>query len=141
MHHMVHEFGRPDRLERTSFRHTIYRGRPSMDFYVANESSRITVWHSDVSDIAWPYWCHDALINALASKLRHLTAVQGSTLSRGGGNPVSGSVRLYRGPRVTGFVDLTANGMIAIDFDARTNNGHGIHNHGTKFKNALSDLQ
>ena len=140
MHHMVREFGKRDRLGRISFRHTIYQGRSSMGFYVANESNRITVRHPDVSDIVWPYWTHDVLINAFASKFRRLIAVQGTMRNRGSEVRYQ-SAQLYMEPRVTSFVDMVANGIIAIDFDARTNNGRGLRNHGTKFRIAPSDLR
>ena len=44
-------------------------------------------------------------------------------------------------PRVTGFVYMVANRMIAIGFDARTNNGRGLRNHRTKLRIAPGDRQ
>ena len=35
---------------------------------------------------------------------------------------------------------MVANGTVAMDFDARTLNGRGLRNHGTKFRIALNDL-
>jgi hypothetical protein len=32
------------------------------------------------------------------------------------------------------FVQAVERGIICIDFDARTNNGRGLRNHGTKFR-------
>ncbi len=76
MHHMVREFGWQDAKDRISFRHTI-RGRSDRGFYVANEADRITVRNDGVSDMTWPYWTHDDLINAFISKFRRLIVVKG----------------------------------------------------------------
>ena len=108
--------------------------------YVANESNRITVRHPEVSDIVWPYWTHDVPVSAFASKLRRLIAVQGITRNLGGEVRYQ-SARRCMEPRVTGFADMVANGMIAIDFDARTDNGCGLCNHGTEFRIARGDLR
>lgn len=138
MHHMVREFGWPDAKGRTSFRHTIHKGHSSLGFYVANESGRITVRHPGVSDIAWPYWTHDRLLNAFASKFRRLIVVKG----RKHRDQVRYDVaHLYWEPRVTLFVGAVERGIVAIDFDARTNNGRGLRNHGTKFRVEYDDLR
>ena len=138
MHHMVRQFGWPDDKGRTSFRHTLYQGRSRLNLHIANESNRITVRHPDVSDIVWPYWTHDKLINAFASKFRRLIVVNGSKRS--------GYVRyevahLYEEPTITMFVEAIAKGIVCIDFDARTNNGRGLRNHGTKFRVKYDDLK
>ena len=138
MHHMVREFGWADDKGRTSFRHTIHKGRSSLGFYVANEAGRITVRHPRVSDIAWPHWTHDRLINAFASKFRRLIVVKG----RKRGDEVRYDVaHLYWEPKVTLFVGAVERGIVAIDFDARTNNGRGLRNHGTKFRVEYDDLR
>ncbi len=137
MHHMVREFGWPDDRGRTSFRHTIY-GRSERGFYVSNESGRITVRNDTASDIVWPYWTHDALMNAFASKFRRLIAVKGVKRR----NRVKyETAHLYWEPQITMFIEAIANGIIAIDFDARTNNGRGLRNHGTKFRIQYDNLR
>ena len=142
MHHMVREFGWKNDKGQTCFRHTIHKGQSSLDFYIANESNRITVRHPHVSDIVWPYWTHDRLINAFAQKLRRLIAVRGSTRKSATGKKEVryDAARLYWEPQTTLFVGMIANGMIAIDFDSRTKNGRGLRNHGTKFRIPLKDL-
>ena len=80
------------------------------------------------------------LINAFALKIRRLIVVQGITRNRGGEARYQ-SARLCMKPRVTSFVDMMAIGIAAIDFDARTNNGRGLRNHGTKFRITPSDLR
>lgn len=138
MHPMVRRFGRPDRNGRISFRHTIHKGNSGKGFLVANESGRITVRHPHVADMAWPYWTHDRLINAFASKLRRLIVVKGR---RCGGDVRYDIAHLYREPRITMFVAAVERGIVAIDFDARTRNGRGLRNHGTKFRVRYDDLR
>ena len=38
------------------------------------------------------------------------------------------------------FLHMVKSGRIGIDFDARTKNGGGLRNHGTKFRIVLDDL-
>lgn len=138
MHPMVRRFGRLDKRGRISFRHTIHKGHSSKGFLVANESGRITVRHPHVADIVWPYWTHDRLINVFASKFRRLIVVKGH---RRGGQVRYETAHLYREPRITMFVAAVERGIIAIDFDARTQNGRGLRNHGTKFRVRYDDLR
>ena len=138
MHHMVRQFGWKDVQGRTSFRHTMRNGHSSLGLYLANETNRITVRHPDVADIVWPYWTHDKLINAFAAKFRRLIVVKGSKKN--------GFVRyeiahLYEEPQSTLFVKAIDAGIISIDFDARTNNGRGLRNHGTKFRIKYDNLR
>lgn len=138
MHQMVRKFGWPDQKGRISFRHTI-KGRSSMGFYVTNESNRITVRNdSHGNDMVWPYWTHDALMNAFASKFRRLIVVKGR---KSRGKVKYELAHLYREPQITLFVGAIASGSVAIDFDARTQNGHGLRNHGTKFRVQYNDLK
>lgn len=137
MHHMVREFGWRDKLGRLSFRHTIW-GRSSKGFYVANEGNRITVRHDKVSDMVWPYWTHDKLINAFAAKLRRLILVEGK---RRRGQVRYDTAWAYESPQPTLFAGAVERGIVAIDFDARTQNGRGLRNHGTKFRIRVKDLR
>lgn len=137
MHHMVRLFGTEDAKGRTSFRHTL-RGRSDKGFYVANEGNRITVRNNDRSDVTWPYWTHDSLINAFVAKLRRVIVVRGS---RKKPNVRFESAWCYQEPQTTRFLESIEKGVVAIDFDARTNNGRGLRNHGTKFRVAYDDLR
>lgn len=137
LHHIIREFGWKDEKGRLSFRHTIH-GQSEKGFYVANESGRITVRNPNRSDIVWPYWTHDRLINAFASKCRRLIVVKG----RKRGDQVRYDVaHLYWEPLTTMFVNAVEYGIVAIDFDARTTNGRGLRNHGTKFRIRYEDLR
>lgn len=137
MHQMVRKFGWPDEKGRTSFRHTIH-GRSERGFYVANESNRITVRNDSVSDMVWPYWTHDSLINAFAAKFRRLIVVKGRKHK---GRVKYDKANLYWEPQTTLFIEAIEKGIVAIDFDARTNNGRGLRNHGTKFRIKYDNLR
>ena len=51
------------------------------------------------------------------------------------------TARLHWEPNATGFIDAIKHGIIAIDFDARTNlKGRGLRDHGTKFRIKLDNL-
>ena len=140
LHMMVRTFGWKDKHGRTSFRHTIW-GRTNLGLHVANESNRITVRHRDVADIAWPYWTHDRLMNAFAAKLRRLIAVRGRRKTIKGIKHVRyDTAQLYWEPQISSFCEAVEHGIVAIDFDARTNNGRGLRNHGTKFRVKVEDL-
>lgn len=136
MHHIVREFGWTDSQGRLSFRHTIC-GRSDRGFYVANEADRITVRNDSTSDMTWPYWTHDDLINAFVSKFRRLIVVKGVKRN---GRVRYDTAHVHREPQSRLFVNAIASGIVAIDFDARTNNGRGLRNHGTKFRIAYDDL-
>lgn len=137
MHHLVREFGWPDKRGRTSFRHTIW-GRSDRGFHVVGESDRITVRHGDGGDMVWPWWTHDDLINAFASKFRRLIVVRGR--KRGDRVRYERADR-FEEPQTTLFVEAVARGIVAIDFDARTTRGRGLRNHGTKFRIRYDDLR
>ena len=136
MHHMVRAFGWPDGKGRTSFRDTV-RGRSELGFQVVNEAGRITVRNRHGADIRWPYWTHDRLINAFAAKFRRLIVVKGT---KHGERVRYETAHLYWEPQITRFVEAIERGIVAIDFDARTNNGRGLRNHGTKFRIAIENL-
>lgn len=137
MHHMVREFGRRDSKGRISFRHTI-RGRSERGFYVHSDVDRITVRNDVSSDMAWPYWMRDELVNAFVAKFRRLVVVRGD---RRKGRVKYNTAHVYREPQSNIFIEAVARGIVAIDFDARTDNGRGLRNHGTKFRIAYDDLK
>ncbi len=135
MHDLIKKFGWEGKHGQTNFRHTL-RGRSKRGFYVVNEGERIYV-KNDVGDIDWPYWTHDRLINAFAAKFRQLITVTGAKQQKA---VRYDSARLYKEPQITRFIDAIERGVVAIDFDARTTNGSGLRNHGTKFRVNSADL-
>ena len=140
MHEFVRGYGWPDSKGRTSCRHTIW-GNSSRGFKIVNDVNRIIVRNegpvADI-DITPPYWTHDNLINAFVYKLRRLAVVHGTKRK---GKVRYEYARLYSEPKTTDFISAIERGLIAIDFDARTNlSGMGLRDHGTKFRIKIEDL-
>ena len=138
MHEMVNAFGWKDSKGRTSFRHTIY-GRSNHGFRVIDDGKRIVVQNVNYGELIQPYWTHDTIINAFAYKLRRLILVRGKA-SRLNKSVNYESAKLYWEPSVTQLVNAIESGIVAIDFDVRTNNGSGLRDHGTKFRIAIDKL-
>ena len=136
MHDLIREFGWKDAQGRTSFRHTI-RGKSDKGFQIFNINDQITVRNSNNAITEWPYWTHDKLISAFVGKLRRLIVVKGQ---RKKDQVLYKTAHLYQDPRATTFTTAIENGTIAIDFDARTTDGKGLRNHGTKFRISFDDL-
>ena len=141
MHDMVREFGWADSKGYTSFRHTI-KGKTDMGFYVVNDSGHIIVCNDRASDIKPPYWTHDRLINAFVSKLRRLIVVKGEKRKKGNIREVRYiTAHLFQEPKTTRFIEDIVDGIVAIDFDARTTDGKALRNHGTKFRIKYENLR
>ena len=140
MHQFVRGYGWPDSKGRTSFRHTIWGCSPR-GFKIINDVNRIIVRNigPDVDiDITPPYWTHDNLMTAFAYKLRRLAVVHGTKRK---GKVKYEYARLYWEPILTNIINAIERGLIAIDFDARTNiTGMGLRDHGTKFRIKIEDL-
>lgn len=138
--YLVHEHGWPDESGRVSFRHTIF-GESPRGFYVVNDADRIVV-RNKIKDTVVPHWTHDTLMNCCGAKLRRLIVVEGERVKY----PVRGvkfnSATAYWEFNITGFCNALAQGKVAIDFDARTQQGPGtaIRNHGTKFRVLIEEL-
>jgi hypothetical protein len=141
MHQVVRGYGWPDAQGRTSFRHTIW-GRSPRGFQVVNDVNRIVVLNTAGNlhpDIIPPFWTHDSLINSFVYKLRRLAVVQGKKRN---GKVKYESARLHWELNPTKLIKAIESGIVAIDFDARTNStGQGLRDHGTKFRIKLDDLE
>ena len=133
---IVSQFGWPDKNGRTSFRHTI-RGKSDLGFYIANEPDRIVVRHESLAATDSPFWTHDRLISAFAAKLRRLLLVHGTKRK---GQVLYEAASFYSEPMVTSFAKAVEQGIVAVDFDARTTEGAGLRNHGTKFRIDVANL-
>ena len=126
MHDMVRRFGLQDTKGRISFRHTI-RGRSEKGFNVTNRDNRILICHDSFDEDGGicPFWTHDSILNAFASKFRRLIVVKGRKRK----NLVRyDTAHLYWEPRSTLFIDAVVSGIVAVDFDARTGEGRGLRN-------------
>lgn len=122
----------------TSFRHTIW-GKSARGFEICVEDARVLVRNGRYPGIA-PYWDMDDLNNSAVTKLRNLLLVFGKMKKSGARRTVKFKVaHMYSGFKFSEFLRGLKEGWIAIDFDARTNNG-GIRNHGTKFRIKTQDV-
>lgn len=140
MRQLVHEHGWPDDKQRVSFRHTI-GGRSDRGFYVVNDPDRVAVRHQHIDTVV-PYWRHDTLMNTIGAKLRRLILVEGTVIH----HPIK-SVRYESATafwefNIGGFGKACEQGIVYIDFDARTQQGRGtaLRNHGTKFRVHVDNL-
>lgn len=139
MHSMVRNCGWDDKDGRTSFRHTIW-GKSPRGFEVVDSGNRLIVRNERYPDVIPPYWTHDTLLNAFAYKLRRLVVVHGSRSKKNSTVNFEFS-QLHWEPSLTSFIDAIQRGIIAVDFDARTtDNGHGLRDHGTKFRVSIDNL-
>ncbi len=137
---LVHEHGWPDHLKRVSFRHTL-SGKSNRGFYVVNEADRIVIRHN-TKDTVVPYWTHNTLLNAAGAKLRRLILVEGEMQSHPHRRVIYKSATAYWDFKLTGFFEALVDGLVCIDFDARTEGGAGtaLRNHGTKFRINIANL-
>ena len=136
MHNLIREYGWPGKDGQTNFRHTL-KSESKRGFYVENMDGMVFVKNNVDKGIDWPYWTHDRLLNAFEAKMRRLITVRGTVRH---GRVRYRSADLYREPQITRFIDAIAQGIVAIDFDARTTAGKGLRNHGTKFRIRSDDL-
>lgn len=137
MHQMVRQFGWKNKAGHTCFRHTI-AGKSDRGFEIVDDGDRIIVRNSKVGGVGVPYWTHATLVNAMVYKLRRLIVVNGE---KGNGRVRFSSAVLYDSIQTDCIAAALENGIIRIDFDARTMNGRGLRNHGTKFRIRQDDLK
>jgi hypothetical protein len=136
---MVNTFGWNDSKGRISFRHTI-KGRSERGFIIDSAANKITVSNiNDPSIVA--HWEHNVILNAIGAKLRRLILVHG-TVDRVNRQVIYESANAYWDLNLLGFAEATKEGLIYIDFDARTKAGRGtaLRNHGTKFRIHINDI-
>lgn len=139
MNQMVDKFGWQDDKNRISFRHTI-RSKSNRGFEVVDEDNKIKIKNHTISEVE-PYWSYNTILGSFGAKLRRLILVNGNYDAKS---------RKVKYEKATAYWDLdlisicTAieNGIIQIDFDARTKQGRGttLRNHGTKFRIKVNDV-
>jgi hypothetical protein len=139
MDKMVNEFGWENDKGQISFRHTI-SGKSERGFVVYNADNRISV--SNVTDErVVPYWDHNIILNAIGAKLRRLILVNG-TVFKDSRQVIYEHATGYWDFNLYGVCEAIKDGIIYIDFDARTTGGRGtsLRNHGTKFRININDI-
>ena len=139
---LISEFGKDRGDGTTSFCHTVRGNKSNKGLIVSDIGDSIFVSHPDRTDIdthMWPRWTHDDILNAFASKLRRLITVSGEK----NGNQVRYiGAHAHENPKTSQLISMIVDGSIAIDFDARTQQGtSSLRNHGTKFRIRYQDLK
>ncbi len=133
MNSVVNEFGWPNDKGQISFRHTI-RGKSERGFYIVDEDNKIKVKNKYNNDIV-PYWEHNTILNALAAKLRRLILFEG-VYDKDNRKVDYQKATAYWNVDIIKFSQSIKEGLVLIDFDARTKGGKGtpLRDHGTKFR-------
>ncbi|MBL0310730.1 MAG: hypothetical protein IPP77_13960 [Bacteroidetes bacterium] len=136
---VVNAFGWYNEKGQISFRHTI-SGKSERGFVVNNIGNRITVTNEKNNNII-PYWENNVILNAIGGKLRRLILVHG-TVDKKNRQVIYESAVGYWDLNLTGICEAIKEGVIYIDFDARTKAGKGtsLRNHGTKFRIHINDI-
>lgn len=136
---IIQEFGWKNNNGFIAFRHTIRGGGEATPrgFFITNEREEIQVRNIKDKDRVLAFWPHDLLINRFASKFRRLVVVSGERSDR---QICYKHADFFAEPKITRLINAIENGLIAIDFDARTSSGAGLRDHGTKFRIKYRDL-
>lgn len=140
MNQMVDKFGWENDKGQISFRHTI-SGESERGFKVYNIENRIFIKNESDKSIT-PYWEHNIILGAIAAKLRRLILVQG-LVNRIEKKVIYESATAYWDLNLTGICNAIQEGIIYIDFDARTTDkrGSSLRNHGTKFRIKIENIE
>ena len=136
MRDIIANWGYIGRNGMPNFRHTVCG--QSDNYTVSDTEDTIRVSRIGNDSIV-PFWSHDSLVNAFASKLRNLIHVQG-TWNKRTRRVTYRSAEFLSQARTTQLIRLIAGGTICIDFDAYLKDSGGVRNHGTKFRIKASDL-
>ena len=136
MRDIIAAWGYTGKNGRPNFRRTICG--QSDNYIVSDTEDTIRVSRTGDDSIE-PFWSHDSLVNAFASKLRNLIHVQG-TWNRRTRRVAYHSAEFLSQARTTQLIRLITDGTICIDFDAYLRESGAVRNHGTKFRIKASDL-
>ena len=139
MDKVVDAYGWENKNGQLSFRHTLSK-ESKLGFKVNDIDDKITVSNIANEEIV-PYWEHNIILNSIAAKLRRLILVHG-TVSKDKRHVVYINAVAYWDLNMLGICKAIKDGLIYIDFDARTKGGRGtsLRNHGTKFRINVRDI-
>lgn len=140
---LIEEFGWPSDYDGAivaSFRATMYgswsNSSKTVTLNVTADHDKVCIMHGNVEKA---FWESDILIGAAAAKLRNMMHVK--AVSHDDGSISYTSAQLYESFGPLKFLRAIQEGIVAIDFDARTKPvGRGIRNHGTKFRIREKDI-
>jgi len=136
---VVDFFGWDDGKGRISFRHTI-SGSSERGFRIVNENNRISIVN-DANPTIIPYWEHNIILGQMAGKLRRLIVVNGKLNKKERMVRYNNAIA-YWDVDLIGFCRAIENGLVYVDFDARTSRERGtaLRNHGTKFRIKIANI-
>lgn len=139
MNEFVNTFGWENAKGQISFRHTI-SGESEKGFIVKCSDNKITVINKNNKEIV-AYWEKNVILNAIGAKLRRLILVHG-TVDKKSNQVTYESATAYWDLNLLGIFEALEEGLMYIDFDARTKEGRGttLRNHGTKFRIHINDI-
>lgn len=139
MEEMVDTYGWENDRGQISFRHTI-RGKSERGFVVVNENDRVYV-RNTINPAVEVYWDQNTLLNALGAKLRRLILFEGIYDSDKRIVDYQKATALWN-VDIIKFCQLMEDGVIYVDFDARTKEGRGskLRDHGTKLRININDI-
>lgn len=140
---LIDEYGWPSDYhghQVSSFRATIYgtwsNKEKNSTLHITADYDKVCIMHGDIEKA---YWDSNALIGAAAAKLRNIMHVK--AFSHADGRISYTSAQLFETFGPLKFLQAIQDGIIAIDFDARTKpEGRAIRNHGTKFRIKEKDI-
>jgi len=143
VNHLVHHYGwlaehHGEAVK--SFRATIYgqwnNAQGDVTFTVQADEEKIRIMHA-TKEIAW--WDANELVGIASAKLRNILYVNALTLKDG--CVQFNEAKIFETFAPLRFLNTLNQGIVAIDFDARSNPGKpSIRNHGTKFRIKERDI-
>ena len=134
---LIEQFGWQGKSGDRSFRHTIWKETPR-GFSVAVENDRVEIRHPD-ANFTLPYWSRDTLTNAFIFKLRRLIVVHGKK-SKAKGIVIFNQAEILQEPKIAEVFAALADGIMAVDFDAKIRSDGSLRDHGTKIRIKIADL-
>jgi len=143
VNHLVHHYGWHGEHHGAavkSFRATIYgqwnNAQGDVHLKIQADEEKVRILHEQ-KEIAW--WDANELVGIASAKLRNILYVNAKTLKDGKVQFVDAKIFDTFAPLK--FIQALNQGIIAIDFDARSNPGRiSIRNHGTKFRIKERDI-
>lgn len=134
---LIEQFGWEGKSGDLSFRHTIWK-ETSRGFSVVVGNNRVEIQHAD-ANFTMPFWSTDTLTNAFIFKLRRLILVHGKK-SKSKGNVSFHQAQILQEPKIADVFEALANGMMAVDFDAKIRSDGTLRDHGTKIRMKINDI-
>lgn len=139
MKELVHNFGWLDDKGRKSFRHTLSKNA-KRGFEIQDYDEKLFIVNPSNPEIR-PYWEHNVILETISSKLRRLIFVEGKYNSKKKEVSYTKATALWD-LDILKIIQLIQEGIIIIDFDARTQSAtnNNVRDHGTKFRIKSNEL-